>query len=288
LPDVRQQKESHLSQEIVGDPAPGAGCLTAGIWAQGVRAALVRHWPVVVMLVYFGLRLLFFAIGIAPQVPPDEVTHFGKSQVFSQVFFLPDNTPASYEFGLVTNIPWLYYWIMGKLLVLNVFGLSDLAFLRLCNIPLVFGTIWYTWRMLRLITEDRLASVLLVIMLTNTVMFSFLSASVSYDNLTNLWAAMALYHLFAFFKERSGNQLAASLLCQLAGCLTKITFLPLVLILGLLLVIHESTRIKTVGGELAGYFRTWGRGGKLLVLGCLLYTSPSPRDRTRSRMPSSA
>ena len=25
-----------------------------------------------------------------------------------------------------------------------------------------------------------------------------------------------------------------------------------------------------------------------LVLGCLLYTSPSPRDRTRSRMPSSA
>ena len=28
-------------------------------------------------------------------------------------------------------------------------------------------------------------------------------------------------------------------------------------------------------------------GGKLFI-GCLLYTSPSPRDRTRSRMPSSA
>ena len=28
--------------------------------------------------------------------------------------------------------------------------------------------------------------------------------------------------------------------------------------------------------------------GKVLVTGCLLYTSPSPRDRTRSRMPSSA
>eukprot|EP00657_Telonema_sp_P-1_P008139 TRINITY_DN2878_c0_g1_i1.p1 TRINITY_DN2878_c0_g1~~TRINITY_DN2878_c0_g1_i1.p1 ORF type:complete len:100 (-),score=50.54 TRINITY_DN2878_c0_g1_i1:123-422(-) len=27
---------------------------------------------------------------------------------------------------------------------------------------------------------------------------------------------------------------------------------------------------------------------RLLYLGCLLYTSPSPRDRTRSRMPSSA
>jgi len=29
-------------------------------------------------------------------------------------------------------------------------------------------------------------------------------------------------------------------------------------------------------------------GGKITVLTCLLYTSPSPRDRTRSRMPSSA
>ena len=28
--------------------------------------------------------------------------------------------------------------------------------------------------------------------------------------------------------------------------------------------------------------------GKMKALACLLYTSPSPRDRTRSRMPSSA
>ena len=27
---------------------------------------------------------------------------------------------------------------------------------------------------------------------------------------------------------------------------------------------------------------------QIQILGCLLYTSPSPRDRTRSRMPSSA
>ena len=31
-----------------------------------------------------------------------------------------------------------------------------------------------------------------------------------------------------------------------------------------------------------------GLDGAVLVLNCLLYTSPSPRDRTRSRMPSSA
>ena len=31
-----------------------------------------------------------------------------------------------------------------------------------------------------------------------------------------------------------------------------------------------------------------GRGGGAQAMLCLLYTSPSPRDRTRSRMPSSA
>ena len=31
-----------------------------------------------------------------------------------------------------------------------------------------------------------------------------------------------------------------------------------------------------------------GRGFMEQLYGCLLYTSPSPRDRTRSRMPSSA
>ena len=38
--------------------------------------------------------------------------------------------------------------------------------------------------------------------------------------------------------------------------------------------------IFTVAIVLAGIF--------LIFIGCLLYTSPSPRDRTRSRMPSSA
>ena len=39
----------------------------------------------------------------------------------------------------------------------------------------------------------------------------------------------------------------------------------------------KKDRITVLGGDPAGTFQ-----------GCLLYTSPSPRDRTRSRMPSSA
>ena len=39
----------------------------------------------------------------------------------------------------------------------------------------------------------------------------------------------------------------------------------------------DEVEVAIIGG---------GFGG--LLMGCLLYTSPSPRDRTRSRMPSSA
>jgi len=59
---------------------------------------------------------------------------------------------------------------------------------------------------------------------------------------------------------------------------------------------------RSAGGRIVmGFIGVGGRGGGLLrnacgrgdvqvvaVCDCLLYTSPSPRDRTRSRMPSSA
>ena len=41
-------------------------------------------------------------------------------------------------------------------------------------------------------------------------------------------------------------------------------------------------------GNCVGIRKGTGGGKTVLVEACLLYTSPSPRDRTRSRMPSSA
>ena len=58
----------------------------------------------------------------------------------------------------------------------------------------------------------------------------------------------------------------------------------------------STTALKGVSlsvekGEIFGLLGPNGAGKSTLlacVEGCLLYTSPSPRDRTRSRMPSSA
>jgi len=224
-------------------------------------------WPVTLLLVYFGLRLLFFAVAISHYVPPDEVTHYELCRIFSTVFLLPENSPETYSYGLVTNIPYLYYWIMGRLLTLNFFGISDLLFLRLLNISLAFATIFFVWRMLRLLTDDRLTQILLIAAMTNTLMFSFISASVSYDNLTNLLAAMAVYYLLAFFRTRSADKLAACFLCQLAGSLTKTTFLPLVLILNIILLVREFRNLRSLPASSISYLRHTDLRHFVLALG---------------------
>jgi hypothetical protein len=231
-----------------------------------------RHlkWSLTAILIYFGLRLLFFSTTISPYIPPDEQTHFALSTIFSKVFFLPENSPATYEFGLVTNIPWLYYWTMGKLLPLNLFGIPDLLFLRLLNIPFAFATVYFVWRMLRLLTDDRLSQILLIVAMTNTVMFTFLSAFVSYDNLTNLLAAMAVYYLLAFFKNRSPDLLAASFLCQMAGSLSKSSFLPLILVLNMLLILHEFKNIRALPATLQSWFKTADWRQVVLVVGIFI------------------
>jgi hypothetical protein len=248
-----------LPQEQNRKPSEASAGAAPDEKSFGIVSDAFLKWATVVLFAYFGLRLLFFATSIASFVPPDEVTHMGVCRIFSKVFLLPENSPNSYEFGLVTTIPWLYYWIMGKLLHLNIFGLPDLVFLRLVNIPLAFGTVWYAIRLLRLLTDDRLS-------MTNTAMFSLLSASVSYDNLTNLLAAMSIFYLFAFFKMRSGNLLAASIVCQLAGSLTKVTILPLILVLNLLLLLHEFRNVRSLPSALKCYFQASGLRNRVLAL----------------------
>jgi len=225
---------------------------------------------IVFLLVYFGIRLVYLTFNVSSYVPPDEVTHAGLCRIFSKHLFFPANSPQTFEFGLVTNIPWLYYWTMGKLLHLNIFGFTDLVFLRLMNIPLAFGTVLCVRKTLLILTDDRLSQILVVVAITNTAMFSLLSSSVSYDNMANLLATMAIYYLFSFFKERSAKQLFASILCQMGGCLTKVTFLPLALAMALLLAAFEWRNLRGLPTAVKNYFRIERRQAWLYTLVLLI------------------
>ena len=52
---------------------------------------------------------------------------------------------------------------------------------------------------------------------------------------------------------------------------------------------HIGIFMKNTPEYLVVFYGIWAAGAVAVPInGCLLYTSPSPRDRTRSRMPSSA
>ena len=53
-------------------------------------------------------------------------------------------------------------------------------------------------------------------------------------------------------------------------------------------VVRESLRLDPLSGHLFVFTNSRKNRIKILFWDCLLYTSPSPRDRQKSRMPSSA
>ena len=99
---------------------------------------------------YFLFRLFFFALHISHYVPPDETTRFAICQVFSKTSFLPQNSEETYSLGLVTHIPYLYYFIMGKCLKLNFFPVSDLVSPPLIPCLFSFGAVIYGYKWIRL------------------------------------------------------------------------------------------------------------------------------------------
>jgi len=220
---------------------------------------------------YFALRLLYFATQVSHAIPPDEDFHFGLCRVYSEALFLPGDGDASPVFGPATHIPYLYYFLMGKMLSLNIFPLSDLVYLRLLNVLLSLLTVLAGYRWIRMVTPNPLIHLLFVVLLTNTPMFSFLSAAVSYDNLTNLLAASTLCFFHVYLKKKDPQDFLFFLLSLLAGTLTKKTFFPLVPVFILLLLFHER---KNLGDLARALFpgpgpvpkRRWGLAALVVLL----------------------
>ena len=204
-----------------------------------------RKWELAfygVVLAYFAARVVWMALRLHPYVPPDEVTHIGRVLAYATVWGVPDNSPATLEYGLIDHRPWLYYWVMARALALNVFGMPDLVFARLVNGALGLGTVVLAIVWVREWCESPWARILLAVLLTNTLMFTGLAASVSYDNGANFLAALSLLAFTRFRTTRRVEWLLALASALLAGCLAKRTFLPLAVLMGAwLLVRHRES-----------------------------------------------
>jgi hypothetical protein len=255
-----------------------------------LKTPLRRYWRrftsewefgvVVLLLVYFFARMAYFAWNLSILIPPDEITHFGRAVAFSKALLIPENSPVTAELGMHHRQPYLYYLLMGKVLLLKPgFIASDVLFLRLINAAINVGTAIYAYRWIRLVTDNRTVHLLFVVMFTNTLMFTAIGGSVTYDNLTNLFGASGIYYLTAFYEKRRPEALAAFFLSLLAGALSKRTYLPLALLLALIVVVREILRARGFPKGMGIAARSLTRrqipafavAGLLLILNIALY-----------------
>lgn len=234
-----------------------------------------KRWEalaVILIVAYFLGRLFYFAFTIEPGLPPDESTHLGLAELYSEAWLLPGDTPRSYPLGLISHTPFAYHLLMGKLLLLNVFGFETHHFLRLMNILLSGLGLGLAYRLSLDLMDDVLARLLFLLMLTNTLMYTFISAAVSYDNLVNPLAVYAILLLLRYFRSEEPVHLLAAAFWVGVGCLTKVTFLPLVPILGLIWIWERRRSLRRDWRAYAASLRSglaapvW----TVLVLACML------------------
>lgn len=223
----------------------------------------------IALTLYFAAKLIYFATHIGENIAPDEITWFGISKLFATSWLVPADSPASYQFGVVSRLPYLYFVLMGKLLAGNIFGLSDLVFLRLMNVCLGLVTVVTGYRMVCLLSQNVVVRLVFLVAATNTLMFTFLFAAVNYDNLTNCLAVLALHQAVAFFRNRHATSLLGSLLCLLLGCLTKLAFLPFAALLTVILLAHEWRNLRQLGAGIQHFFSPLRPTNLLLAALCL-------------------
>lgn len=253
MSETTSRPVSEPQPSVTGEAPPTAGPATG---SRPSKRPSWESWVAAVLGLYFLARLLFFAFQIAPGVPPDEPTHVGVVGLYADSPLGIEDSPASHPYGLVTRVPFLYHLLLGHLAALGraLFAVEELLFLRLLNVVLSALTLILSYRLACRLSGDPLVRLLFLVMATNTLMLTFLGAAVSYDNLVNLLAVLALSALWAFLAEGRPEALLGFLLWNVLGGLTKVSFLPLAGILTLILVAE----------------RRWGLASDLRLLVSLL------------------
>jgi len=193
----------------------------------------------IVLLVVFTFYATFLALKLKRAIVPDEPYRFEVSQHFATTWGIPDDVAVAEYYGedLHRN-PYLGYWIFAR--IINIQDLiapsggerQTLVFLRMANVLFALGTVLYGFFISKELIKHKWWRLLPVFLVTNTLMFVFLSGGVSYDNPTNFFCAASLFYLIRVLNKKSflSNTLGWVIFI-LIGSLIKTTVLPLALVM---------------------------------------------------------
>ena len=197
-----------------------------------MKITKINHKLLKYIIIFFFIAITFFlARKIKIGISPDELYHFYVSKAFSTTLTIPENTPDTFVYQDITKISYLYFWINGRVLNLNIFNIDELLLLRIVSIFYSVFTLVFTYLLSREVIKKKGLQIIPVILLSNTLMFVFLSGMVNYDNLLNLFAVLSIFALVKLFKNpKKLKFLYLWIVFVSLGTLTKFTMLPLTFI----------------------------------------------------------
>ena len=192
---------------------------------------------VFILVIFFSISVLI-AVNLEPGIIPDEEAHFTFAKHFSSTWGIPPDTLETYSWGwYIEQNPFLYHWLNGRIINLLQFvhpeisETNTLITLRIINSFYALGTVFICFFISRKIFYSNYWNLFPVFLLTNTLMFVFLSAGLNYDNLAIFLSTASLLFLFLVLMKKDivKNSLLWMIFISL-GTLVKYTILPLALI----------------------------------------------------------
>ena len=203
-------------------------------------------WIVFLILSLIFLSFtIYLSTNLRTDVLPDEYAHFVFSKHFSSTLGIPTDTAFTTSQGwYIQHNPYLYHWINGRLINFYslIFPLANdwqiLVFLRIISSIYSLGTVIFCFLLSKELIKNKWLQLLPPFMLTNTLMFVFLSGGVSYDNLANLCSIAGLFYFVKVLKSEKilfNSLLWLIFICL--GTLVKYTILPLALIMTIIWLI---------------------------------------------------
>ena len=212
------------------------------------------------LIIIFLSFTLYLAFNLKMGVSPDSWYHLRVSQEFSKSFGMPTNSVDTYQWRDIEHLPYLYFWVNGRILNLNdvTFNFNQVILLRVFNIFYSFGTLVGVYLLSKEFFKSKWLRILPVFLLSNTLMFLFLSSAINYDNLGNMFAVFGILFFVKGLKNTgSVKYLLWMLIILCLGTLTKYTILPLAFIL-----------VVLIGIDVVKNWRVWREGfrGKVLYL----------------------
>jgi hypothetical protein len=208
---------------------------------------------VLILSIYFFYSI-FLALNLNTDYIPDESYRFEVSRAFSDTWGIPSDVPITLETGedLHRN-PFLGYWLFGR--VLHIYNQinpvasirQELIALRIVNGLFALGTAVITYLISKELIKNKWWQLLPTFMLTNTLMFVFLSGGVSYDNPTNFVCALGLLFFVRVLNHKDFIMNSLGWMISLSiGTLIKHTVLPLVAFSGIIWIVYIIRNKKKI------------------------------------------